>query len=200
MKKLLFLSLMFILFAAILAVPVFSEFDVRVNGFVSNAGYFSCNDLDCVLSDVGEVSLSGGTKGFNSDIVPVRKVSFVYSDPSSYVDEYAFLASIPANVFRDNLGNIYVSPIIFGYPEASKYLLEDWREYCNHWGGVVSLDFIGSYSEDFVDCMEDFLGVGGVFKIIADDPFEYATKIALDSWANSENVVIVPVGSALSLM
>ena len=196
MKKLLFLSLMFILFAAILAVPFFSEFDMRVNGFVSNAGYFSCNDLDCVLSDVGKVSLFD-KKGFDSGIVPVRKVSFVYSDPSSYVDEYAFLASIPNNVFRDNLGNLYVSPIVFGYPEASKYLLEDWREYCNHWDGVVTLDFIGPYSENFVDCMEDFLGVDSVFKIVADDPFEYATKIALDSWANSENVVIVPVGSAL---
>lgn len=127
-----------------------------------------------------------------SRCIPYKRATFVYSDPTSYLDEYAFIASIPANVFRDETQNLYASPIIYGESKAGDYLLEDWKTYCNHWGGVSSLDFIGPYSDCYTSEMKSYLGTDNHTSIIADDPYEYAKEIALRDWTNTTTAVISP--------
>ncbi len=124
--------------------------------------------------------------------VPFRRCTFVYSDPTSYLDEYAFLASVPANVFRDEIGNLYMAPIIYGESMAGNYLLEDWKTYCDHWGGVSYTDFIGPYSNDYMSYMKGYLGTDNYTSIMVNDPYKYGKEIALREWINSSSAVITP--------
>ncbi|MEA2090731.1 MAG: hypothetical protein U9O89_08290, partial [Thermoproteota archaeon] len=126
------------------------------------------------------------------EYTPYKRATFVYSDPTSYLDEYAFIASIPANVFRNETQNLYTSPIIYGESKAGNYLLEDWKAYCNHWGGVSSLDFIGPYSDDYMSETKSYLETDNYTSIIADNPYEYANKIALRDWTNTTTAVVSP--------
>ena len=123
---------------------------------------------------------------------PYKRLTFVYSDPASYLDEYAFLASIPANVFRDEDENFYVAPILYGETAAGNYLLEDWKAYCDEWGGVNYVDFVGPYGSDYVSNMKNSLGTDNYTCIVADDPYEYAAEIALRDWTNSSAAVVAP--------
>ena len=123
---------------------------------------------------------------------PYSRLTFVYSDPASYLDEYAFLASIPANVFRDEDENFYVAPIIYGETAAGNYLLEDWKAYCDEWGGVNYVDFVGQYGSNYISNMKNYLGTDKYTCIVADDPYEYAAEIALRDWTSSSAAVIAP--------
>ena len=124
--------------------------------------------------------------------IPFRRCTFVYSDPTSYLDEYAFLASVPANVFRDEAGNFYRAPIIYGESMAGNYLLEDWKTYCDHWGGVSYIDFVGPYSNDYMSYMKGYLGTNNYTSIMVNDPYKYGKEIALREWINSSSAVITP--------
>ncbi len=123
---------------------------------------------------------------------PYKRTTFVYSDPTTYLDEYAFIASIPANVFRDEAESLYAAPIMYGESESGDYLLEDWKTYCDHWEGDGYLDFIGPYSEDYISEMKNYLGTENSASIVADNPYEYAAEIALRDWKNSSEAVIAP--------
>lgn len=116
----------------------------------------------------------------------------MYSDPTTYLDEYAFIASIPANVFRDGAENLYVAPILYGESKAGDYLLEDWKTYCEHREGEGYLDFIGPYSKDYISEMKSYFGTENHTSIIADTPCEYAAEIALRDWTNSSVAVLAP--------
>ena len=123
---------------------------------------------------------------------PYKRSTFVYSDSTSYLDEYAFIASVPANVFRDEAENLYAAPIIYGESAAGNYLLEDWKTYCDHWGGVNYLDFVGAYSDDYKSTVKNYFGAEKSTSLVADDPYEYAADIALKDWTKSTTAVIAP--------
>ncbi|MCD6237554.1 MAG: hypothetical protein J7K13_06360, partial [Thermoplasmata archaeon] len=47
-------------------------------------------------------NIKGYDKGVSwANVVPLKKVTFVNFDENSYVDDYAYLASIPTTVFYD---------------------------------------------------------------------------------------------------
>jgi hypothetical protein len=48
--------------------------------------------------------------------VPLKRTTFVGFDKESYVDDYAYLASIPANVFSDG-ETMFANPLLFFQPK-----------------------------------------------------------------------------------
>ena len=81
-----------------------------------------------------------------SDQVPLRRVAVVAPDSNSYVDEYAYMATVPTSVFyHDDMQ--YISPLIYG-------------------DGSQTRDFI--YIDDLVDAIvkaSEFVRGGEVFQI-----------------------------------
>jgi len=174
-----------------------TEFDEAATRFNQTG---SVNDAHKVQEIFNNESYSGalGVIPVCSQVVGAKRVrafkrtTFVYSDPASYLDEYAFLASVPANVFRDEAGNLYMAPIIYGESTAGNYLLEDWKTYCDHWGGVSYIDFVGPYSSDYMSYMKGYLGTDNYTTIMVNDPYKYGKEIALREWINSSLAVIAP--------
>jgi len=115
------------------------------------------------------------------NIIPVAHTFKITNAPGSNLDEYGYLASIPACNYLDG-GNRYLAPIIytgdktptnwFGtVDDTTDYLLEDWQEYLS--------------SE----------GKSPVEYIVDSDPIKAAADIATDLWKTSDLAVVAIDGS-----
>ena len=99
---------------------------------------------------------AGFTKGVSwQSVVPMKKVTFVNYDETSYVDDYAYLAAIPTAVFSDG-NKLFSNPLLF-YQDEDKstdtknlplnarkgidYFMEDWMSYCD--GKLDKMTLIG---------------------------------------------------------
>jgi hypothetical protein len=118
------------------------------------------------------------------EITPIAQTFIINDDPSSNMDEYGYLAAVPAANYLDN-GERFVSPIVyqgndeithwFGtIDDTTQYLLDDWNEYLsNH----------GMTAEEY---------------IVPDDPIEAAAEIATNNWESSSTAVVVCDGSSFA--
>lgn len=146
-------------------------------------------------------------KGFSKGIPwqpfnPLKIATFVEFDKESYNDDYAYLASIPSAVFS-NGDTMFSSPLLFfqpedSYPDEDKYLflndydsihylMEDWMGYC---GG--KLDKLTTINVPKSDLEPEWKARDYTF-IESDDPFDTASKIALNGWSYSDNAVIAVI-------
>jgi hypothetical protein len=118
-----------------------------------------------------------------AEIIPVAQTFKITNDPNSNSDEYAFLAAVPAAVYKEG-GKQYVSPIVytgdtaptswFGVgDDTTQYLLDDWQEYLSHFGFNATV-----YAVDT-------------------NPITAAANIALNGWTSSDTAVLAVDGSAL---
>ena len=97
------------------------------------------------LSMLSMAYIESGEIGKNAiaseqNFIPIKKVTFVKFDESSYIDDYAYLAAIPASIFRYD-GKIYAYPLLFyddfkpknkhelslNSSQGIKYFMEDWE-------------------------------------------------------------------------
>ena len=117
-------------------------------------------------------------------ITPVAQTFKIANDPNSNTDEFAFLAAVPAAVYKEG-GIQYVSPIVytgdssitswFGTAdETTQYLLDDWEEYLSHF------DFNATVYE------------------VDSNPITAAANIALDGWTTSDTAVLAVDGSSFT--
>jgi len=146
-------------------------------------------------------------KGFEKGIPwqpfkPLKKVTFVNFDKDTLIDDYAYLASIPASVFSDGK-TLFSSPLLFYQPDntypddeeyrflndydGTHYLMQDWMSYCNG-----KLDKITAINVHESNLDPDWRSSETTF-IDSDDPFDVASKIALDEWSYSDDVVIAVI-------
>lgn len=183
MKTLKNKRILVLLAIALLGLSAFPS--IRISANVEAYQNRSASRLEETYTSVSSEALD------HSTYKPYKRTTFVYSDPTSYLDEYAFIASVPANVFWHNK-TLYTAPIIYGESITGDYLLEDWKTYCDHWGGISYMDFIGPYSTDYIETMKDYLESEKYGSIVADNPYEYAAEIALHDWTNSDAAVIAP--------
>jgi len=117
-----------------------------------------------------------------TQIIPVAQTFMIPNDPNSNSDEYAFLAAVPAAVYKEG-GKQYVSPVVytgdssttswFGTADdTTQYLLDDWKEYLSHF------DFNATVYE------------------VDTNPITAAANIALNGWATADTAVLAVDGSA----
>ena len=140
--------------------------------------------------------------GFNKGITrkpfkPLKRITLVNFDKNSYVDDYSYLASIPASIFCED-NTMYCSPLMFyqpegTYPKEDKYLflndydsyhyfMQDWKNYCFENFDKASLININDNNIN--------LNAKHITKITSEDPFSIANYIALDEWSFSKEVVL----------
>jgi hypothetical protein len=115
------------------------------------------------------------------DIIPVAHTFNIVNSPGSNVDEYGYLASIPACNYRIN-GERYLAPIVYKYDstptnwfgdvdDTTDYLLEDWEAYLSSQGKSSVNYYVNS------------------------DPVKAAAEIATTAWDYSEIAVVAIDGS-----
>ncbi|UCG69095.1 MAG: hypothetical protein JSV09_15135, partial [Thermoplasmata archaeon] len=138
-------------------------------------------------------------------VMPIKNAIFVNYDGESYLDDYAYLASVPAAVFySDSNDMIYSSPLIFYQkPEdlideekvlnaasGVDYFMEDWLTYAD--GTLDNVQFINIPSED-VNGLSGKWSANDYNIIQKDCPIKIAKDIALYNWEYSDSAVIAVI-------
>jgi hypothetical protein len=149
-----------------------------------------------MADDVEE--LPSGFSGISwSKVVPTRKATFVQFDENSFVDDFAYLAAVPASVFYDDgTGRMYSHPLLYyeNYVNENQeelslnarqgldYFMEDWMTYT---GGLEEIEYINVEGEPWeaTNCTH----------IDGDDPYEIAAAIARHDWSYADEAVVAVV-------
>lgn len=169
---------------------------------------FVAISIVCIMLSAGVISSAlpvnasrvvGFDKGLTwQSFKPLKKATFVEFDKETLVDDYSYLASIPASVFSDG-EMIYTNPLLFFQPnmypdeekylflndyEGTQYLMEDWMSYCDG-----KLDKLTTINVKQSDLDPDWRAQEKTM-ITSDDPYEIAKNIALDDWTYSDGAII----------
>ena len=147
--------------------------------------------------------ITGFEKGPSyTNVVPMKKVTFVNFDEETLIDDYAYLASVPTAVFKDQEKDRLIShPLLFyqdkleydddkyrildTYP-GIEYFMEDYMSYCN---GKLDEMTVINLDENKVRQWD----ADKVSKISSDNPYELAGQIALNDWSYSKDAVIAVI-------
>ena len=128
-----------------------------------------------------------------SDQVPLRRVAFVAPNSNSYVDEFAYMATVPTSVFYYN-DTQYISPLIYSEgSQSEEWLLEDWFQYLATDGGITQAFAVGDFSENYITSVQHDLGVKVYPRITGTSAADIAAKIAVSEWSTSSSVVLALV-------
>ncbi len=158
--------------------------------------------LSGVFINGGEIGFTGkevvnGYYGVSwGEVKPIKKVAFVGFDEESYLDDYAYLAMIPATTFWEN-GVIYSYPLMFyekreinGRKEKAlnasqgiDYFMEDWLSYCKN----MQIELINAPSANKWDASYSYIN--------SSDVYDMAKKIALLHWKKSRECMIARAGN-----
>lgn len=136
-----------------------------------------------------------------TSVVPMKKTTFVGYDEETYLDDYAYLASVPTAVFNEK-GTLYSHPLLY-YQEkldydddkyrpldtfpGIKYFMEDWMGYCNE-----RLDHMTLINLD-KDKLEDNWDANEYTVIKEDNPYDIASELALNDWSFSNDAVVAVI-------
>jgi len=149
-------------------------------------------------------SYQGFTKGVSwQSVVPLKRTTFVNFDGETYLDDYAYLAAIPTSVFYDKNGKcLFSNPLLFyqdEYPvkedkelslnarQGIDYFMEDWMSYCN--GKLDQMTLINVPKNK----IDSSWGAKEYVEIKADDPYDIASRIALQDWSYSDDAVVAVI-------
>ncbi len=131
-------------------------------------------------------------------VVPIEKTTFVNFDKETYLDDYAYLASVPGSVFNEN-DVLYSNPLLFyrdrlevkdnkerslNARQGLDYFMEDWMGYCN--GEMDQMTLINIPKEK----IDSSWRAKKTTEIKSENPYEIASKIALNEFSYSDNAVI----------
>ncbi len=144
--------------------------------------------------------LPSGFEGVSwTKVVPIKKACFVRFDENSLVDDFAYMAAVPASVFYDEkTKRIYSYPLLFydDYKKGNKeelslnarqgldYFMEDWLTYCKNLKEIeaINVDKIPWKAENYT-------------YIKSNNIYEISSQIALHDWSYSDDAVIAVVGN-----
>lgn len=154
------------------------------------------------------VQAQSSSAGFGNGVTwmpftPLKKVTFVQSEPGTYRDDYSYIAAVPSSVFYDKAsGTIYTSPLLF-YEESPAgqtiedrsadarqgidYFMQDWMGYC---GG--SLDQITTVNVPR-NTLNAQWSAKNTTTLEGNDSYTLAGSLALHDWSYSSNAVVAVI-------
>jgi len=148
--------------------------------------------------DFNELSLVKAS-GKNETFVPLQRIFVVSTNESSYIDEFAFLATLPLAIFHHE-NSVYVSPILFStFSAAEENLLKDWTSYLEKNGNVSHIIGIGSLSLDEEKKIHQIIETPIYPSFPADNLYTLSAKLALLDWTNSNYIILAPLPSDFSI-
>jgi len=177
----------------------------RMNSFV--AVLIVCILLVGVLIPIVQAFDTENIKGFDKGpsskpVVAMKKTTLVRYDKDGVLDDYAYLAAIPTAVFNyDN--KLFSHPLLF-YEDEYKweedrerslnpyqgvdYFMEDWMSYSN---GELDQKILINMDENDASKWD----AKETITIKANNPYEIASKIALQDWSYTDDAVIAVIDS-----
>ena len=145
-----------------------------------------------------DTKIPSGFEGVSWEkVVPIKKATFVKFDENSLIDDFAYMAAIPASVFYEKESNkIYSYPLLFydnyhtgkeeelslNHRQGLDYFMEDWLTYA---GKLKEIEYINVENKPWK--AENYTHIS------SNDIYEIASKIALHDWSYSNNAVIAVV-------
>jgi hypothetical protein len=148
----------------------------------------------------------GYTEGVSwKPVVPIKNAILVNYDGESYIDDFAYLASVPAAVFySQSEERIFSSPLLFyqrseelideekvlNAAQGVDYFLEDWLTYSD--GTFDNVQFINIPSED-VDAVKGKWSASDYKLIQYECPIRIARDVALYNWEYSDSAVMAVI-------
>lgn len=152
------------------------------------------------------ITLKGFDKGPSfTNVVPVRKVTFVNLDDQGILDDYAYFAALPTSVFHESSETekkrLFSHPLLFYQDEYEytvdakrtlnarqgiNYFMEDWLSYS---GGQLDQMTLINVPKVKVNqwAAKDYVSIQG------NDPFTLANSIALNDWSYTDDAVIAVI-------
>ena len=144
----------------------------------------------------------GFDKGLSyTNVVPIKKVTFIDYDDETYLDDFAYLAAVPTAVFNNN-DKLYSHPVLF-FQEGKNieddkertlnayqgiyYFMEDWMQYCN---GNLDLMTLVNVEKNQIPSEWD---ANNLNIIKEEDPYSIARDIAINDWAYSDEAVVAVI-------
>ncbi|MFX1416564.1 MAG: hypothetical protein ACFFC0_07105, partial [Promethearchaeota archaeon] len=135
--------------------------------------------------------------GLPDEFTALRRATFVYNDPSSYLDDFSYIAAVPTSVFFHG-GSQYVSPLMkVEGSDSERWFVEDWAEYLESDGGATQAIGIGPISDSAVEDIEKELGVPMYPMISGSNSTDIAAQLALMDWDSSDVAVFAIVEDVL---
>ncbi len=134
-----------------------------------------------------------------------NKATFVGFDENSYLDDYGYLASVPASVFYDRSSDtIFSNPLLYYNDpfdadtkeertyndfQGLDYFMQDFTTVA---GNLDVVEYINMDQSQITNAQNHW---GGNDSMINDetDPYNMASKIALTNWEYSDTAVLVPI-------
>ncbi len=137
-----------------------------------------------------------------TNVVPMKKVTFIDFNKTSLIDDYAYLACVPTAIFKDQeKDRLFSHPLLFyeekldyedekyrildTYP-GIEYFMEDYIGYCN--GKLDEMTIINLDEKNVNQWNSDKIN-----RITSDNPYDLAGKIALSDWSYSKDAVIAVI-------
>ncbi|MBN1539016.1 MAG: hypothetical protein JW939_02645 [Candidatus Thermoplasmatota archaeon] len=139
------------------------------------------------------------------EMTPIDKVTIINHDREGILDDFAYLAAVPASVFRSkDDGRVLMNPVLFYEPPretsdeervqntypAVSYLMEDLMTVAD--GELDRVELVGFKGDAPGDLGNDWK-TSDIMSIDDDDPFTVASNIALANWEWSDTAVIAVV-------
>ena len=142
------------------------------------------------------------------ELKPFSSLTLVGMDKESYTDDFAYLAAVPAAVFREK-ENLYSSPLLFYEPpyegsekemtlNANKglgYFLEDWMTV--NGGSLDTIQYINMPDEIEGIQLPSFENTSEI-RINNTDIYALSSEIALKNWEYSDRAVLAVVDDDFS--
>ena len=152
----------------------------------------------------GEENLPEGFDGVSyTDMTSIDKVTLINHDRENILDDFAYLAEVPASVFRHD-DRVLMNPVLFYEPEietsdegrvhntypAVDYLMEDLVTVAD--GELDRIELVGFGGKTPGDVGADWKAAE-VKEIDSDSVFGIADEIALENWEYSDTAVLAVV-------
>ena len=148
---------------------------------------------------IAQKDIPSGYEGVSwTKVVPLKKACLVKFDENSLIDDFAYMAAIPASTFYDTeTDRIYSYPVLFynDYIKGNEttlslndrqgldYFMEDWISYNK---GLNEIEYINVDGKPWKASNYTY--------IKSNDIYDIASKIALHDWSYSNNAVVAVVG------
>ncbi len=147
--------------------------------------------------------------GFESvsyqDMTSINKVTLIDHDGEGILDDFAYLAEVPASSFHsDSDDRVFMNPVLFYEPPMTtsdvertfdtypgvKYFMEDMATLSGT--ELDKIELVNFNGETPGDVQSDWTA-SRVKHIDDDDPFSMSAKIALENWEYSDTAVVAVV-------
>ncbi|MFW6120907.1 MAG: hypothetical protein ACOC80_08410, partial [Petrotogales bacterium] len=181
-----------------------------VNIYPRTNTFLSIIIISIMLANVIIPTISGSMEGIKTEgftkgpsyesVIPLKKATFVKYDDKSYLDDFAFLASVPTTVFNDGK-QLFSSPLLFyqdqvEYDKEKKktlnaklgidYFMQDWISFCGYrLDQILGINIEKNKLKEW--SASEYINIEGT------DPYEISTQIALNDWSYTDKAVIAVI-------